>query len=272
MFPSRKLTFGLIFGLAAGLVFSLAAWGLNAFLLSRAHFAFPWLTFLLGILPTMLVTGLAGFLTIRFDNAVVGALIWMVAGLFLAIIGVWLPLGLVPEILPRIEPVLNGWLEFTWIDAYSFLVYSAMITTGIAFLITGILENVLIEPASFSPYNGAIVMPILVCALISGIAGGVIDNLVNTRFRDPTIVLDQLFSYALDNQGKTIDPATERQMHLATVSPIQADLSDNRRLFYFSFNETAEEGKILVDLKGHWAICDLSQNQPVFCQFTEPPQ
>ena len=272
MIPSRKLTFGLIFGFVSGLVFSATAWGFNAFLLSRAHFAYPWMAVMIGILPTILTTSLAGYLTVRFDNAFAGGIIWLVAGFLLAIVGVRLPLWIVPEILPRMEPILNNWLQFSWIDSYNFLVYSAMVSTGIAFLITGMLEIVLIEPASFSPYAGAIVMPVLVCALISGIAGGVIDNLVNVRFRDSAIILDQLFSYAIENKDKTIDPATERKMHLGAVSPIQADLSDNRRLFYFAFNENAEEGKILVDLQGSWALCSISLNQPVFCQSTEPPQ
>jgi hypothetical protein len=271
MIPSRKLVFGLIYGLAAGLVFSLASWGLNAFLLSRAHFAYPWTAFLLGILPTMIIAGLAGYLTIRLDNALLGAVCWLITGIFLGLLGVWFPLRIVPEILPRIEPVLKDWVAFSWLDAYTFLASSAAILGGIAFVIIGLLESVLIDQAAFSPYTGAIIMPLLVCALISGTVGGVVDNLVNVRFRNSAIALDRLINFALENQGKKVDPAISRQMHLGALSTIKPELSAERRMFYFSFTETADEGKILVDFNGHWALCDMFLDQPAFCQIAEPP-
>ena len=272
MIPTRKLTFGLIYGLAAGLVYSLMAWGLNAFLLARADFAYPWLAFLLGIPPVLLVTSLAGYLTIRIDNALLGGIAWLLAGIIVGTLGVWLPLWIVPEILPRLEPILKGWVEFSWLDSYSFLVYSAMISTGVTFLIAGLLESVLVDQAAFSPYSGAIVMPVLICALVTGVAGGVIDNLVNTRYRDSAIALDTLFSFALDNKGKEIDPELARKKHMGAVSMIETDLTKKHRLFFFSSTETGEQAKILVDLNGKWAMCDISLNQPVFCRPTEPPQ
>ncbi|MCX6080058.1 MAG: hypothetical protein NTW32_11040 [Chloroflexi bacterium] len=272
MFPSRKLKFGLIYGLAGGLIFALAAWGVNAFLLYRAQFAYPWLALLIGILPALLIGGLAGYLTIFLDNALLGGLSWLIAGILLAVIGIWLPLWLVPELLPRLEPALQNWVDFFWRDSYTFLVFSAAIVTGVAFLIAGLLETVLIDQTSFSPYNGAIIMPILVCAFITGIAGGVIDNMVNTRFRDSAIALDQLFVFALENADKTIEPALARQMHMGAISTIRPNITAYRRLFYFTFTETADQGRILVDFKGHWALCDVFLSQVAFCQPVEPPQ
>ena len=272
MIANRKLTFGLIYGLAAGLFFSLMAWGLNAFLLTQAHFAYPWLAFSIGILPTILLTGLAGFLTLQLENALLGTIIWLTTGILVSVLGVWIPLGLVPVILPGFVPVLNGWVEFNWQDSYSFLVYSAMISTGVAFVIASVVESVLVEQASFSIFASALVMPILVCALIAGTAGGVVDNLVNARYRDSAIALDNVIEFAIENKGKTIDPNVERKKHLGAVSMIQDDLTKKHSLYYFSYNETGQQGKILVDLNGKWAICDTSLNQPVFCRPTEPGQ
>ena len=272
MHPTRKLVFGMIYGLAGGLVFALASWGVNDFLLSRAHFAYPWLTFLLGILPVLLIAGLAGTLTIRLDNALFSAGIWLIAGILLAIVGVWLPLWIVPELLPRLDPVLKNWLAFSWQDAYTFLVFSAAIVAAIGFLIIGLLESVLIEQASYSPYNGAIVMPLLICALISATVGGVVDSMVNVRFRNSALALDRLISFALENEGMPVDLTIARQMHMGALSSIQPNLSEERRMFYFSFNSTAEEGRILVDFNGHWALCDVFLDQPSFCQPVEPPR
>jgi hypothetical protein len=272
MVPSRKLVFGLIYGLVSGLVFALVAWGMNAFLLALAHFAYPWLTFLLGVLPALLVTGLAGYLTIRFEKPVIGAACWLIAGILLAVMGVWLPLWITPEILPRLDPVLKGWLAFSWLNAYTFLTYSTAIVAGVAFLILGLIENVLIDQAYWSAYSGALLMPLLFCALISAVVGGVTDNMINTRFRNSALALDRLVSFALENQNRTVDPAIAREMHMGALGAIKSDLSAQRRMFYFNFTENADQGKILIDFNGHWALCDVFLDQPAFCQPAQPPQ
>jgi len=271
MVPSRRLIFGLIYGLTSGLAFALLAWGLNASRLSLAHFAYPWLAFLLGVLPVMLITGLAGYLTIRSKSPLIGAVCWLIAGCLSAMLGVWLPLWIVPEVLPSLDPVLKGWLAFSWLDTYSFLTGSAALVAGVAFLILGLIENVLVEQASWSPYAGAMTMPLLFCALISAVVGGVVDNLANTRFRNAALALDRLINFAVENQGKDVDAALARQMHMGALSTISPDLLANRRMFYFNFTENAEEGKILVDFSGYWALCDVVLNQPSFCQPVKPP-
>lgn len=272
MLRSRKHVFGLFYGLTAGLVFASAAWGVNAFILSRAHFAYPWITFLAGILPVLLITGLAGFISVAIQNAIAATVIWLVAGVLVGAWGVWLPLKLVPEILVRLEPVLNGWVTFGWEDAHAILLVSAAFYTGIAFLIAGIIGMVMLEQAAWSTYSGAILAPLLVCALIAGIIGGVVDNFANARYRNSISGLDRLFTFALENQGKQVDKSLARSMHMNAVSLIATDLSEQRRLFYFSFDTTAEQGRILVDLNGHWAICDVFLDSPAFCQPSEPPQ
>jgi hypothetical protein len=219
-----------------------------------------------------MIGGLAGTLTIRLDNALLGALIWLITGMILGVAGIWLPLWITPNVLPWLDPVLKNWLAFSWQDGYSLLAYSAAIMTGIAFMITGLLEVVLIDQTSYSPYAGAIIMPVLICVLISGVVGGAVDNFVNVRFRKSALALDRLISFVLENDEKTVDPTVARQMHMAALRTIKADLSPERRMFYFTFTETADQGKILVDFKGHWAMCDVFLDQVAFCRPVEPPQ
>jgi hypothetical protein len=272
MFASRKLRFGLYYGLVAGFVFSVAAWGLNSWLLAGAHFAYPWLTFLAGLLPALLICGLAGILAMGIENAILAGVIWLVTGILMGTLGLVLPLGIIPELLPRLEPELQNWVLFSWQEPYVILAVSAAIVTGIAFLMVGLLGFVLVDQASWSPYNGAIIMPLIICMVISGTAGGVIDNMANTRFRNSALGLERLFEFALQNKDKTIDKTLARQMHMNAVSMISADLSEKRRMFYFEYTPTTDQGRILVDLDGHWAICDMFLDQPASCQPVAPPQ
>ncbi len=272
MIPTRKLIFGLIYGVTGGLIFSLAAWGVNAFLLYQANFSGIWLAFMIGILPALLMGGLAGTLTVYLENAMLGAISWLAAGIILAVIGIWLPLWIVPELITRLNPILKNWVEFSWQADYTFLVFFAVIVTGIVFLIAGLLETVLIDQASYSPYNGAIMMPLIVCAFLSGIAGGVVDNLANKRIRESALSLNRLLVFKLENQGKIIDPSLARQMRLGALSTIQSEITWERELFYFSFTATADQGRILIHFKNQWALCDVFNDQVVFCRPVEPPQ
>ena len=145
MIPTRKLIFGLLYGVTGGLIFAITAWGVNSLLLYQAKFGDAWLVFLIGILPVLITSGLAGYLTIVLDNTILGAICWLTAGIIIALISVWLPLWVVPELIPRLHPVLINWVEFSWQDGYTFLVYSAAIVTCIAFVIAGLLEAVLVD-------------------------------------------------------------------------------------------------------------------------------
>ena len=115
-------------------------------------------------------------------------------------------------------------------------------------------------------------MPLLICAFLTGLAGGVVDNLVNVRFRDSAQALDQLLLFALENQDKTIDPTLARQMHMGALNSIRSDITEERQLFFFNFTETADQGRILVQFQHSWALCDVFLNQVAFCRAVEPPQ
>jgi hypothetical protein len=131
------------------------------------------------------------------------------------------------------------------------------------------LETILIEQAAFSVYKSALIIPLIICSLAAGITGSVADNLVNKRFRDPAIALDSLFTFAIDNQGKSVDPGYARRIHLATVKPIETILTKDRRMFYLAFSETADQGKILIDFGGRWAVCEIIQDEPLLCSQAE---
>ena len=270
MIKTRKLTFGLIYGLTGGLVFAVFALGVNAFQLARAHFAYPWLAFIPGLLLALALGGCAGTFSMWVENALLGAAAWLATGVLLGSMAVWLSLRIAPALLPSLEPVLKNWPLFSWLEAYSFYTTLVSVITGVTFLIVGLLETALVEQAAFSAYGSAMLMPVIVCSLAAGLAGGVTDNIVNERFRKSAIALDNLFSFAIENQGVEVDPQSARQIRLATVKPIESILSKDRRLFYLVFAEPADKGQILVDFNGQWAVCDVISEQPVFCRRAEP--
>ena len=72
-----KRIYGMYYGAAAGLAFAAAAWGWDAYLLSRFHALYPWIKLIVGALASGLVGGLAGWLSARLDKVILSVLIWL---------------------------------------------------------------------------------------------------------------------------------------------------------------------------------------------------
>lgn len=272
MVTTRKLIFGTLFGMAGGLSYAALAWGLNAVMLSRSHFPHAWVVVLAGLPLALLVGGVAGYLAMRLDKAIVGGLIWMASGLLLAVAGTWLPLWLFPQALPRLEPVLAGWIKFGWLDGYTAMTYLCMFVSGVIFTLVGVLEVVLVEKAAYSPYDGALLIPMVICAMMTGLAGGVVDNMANSNMREYPANMEILLNFALENKGVKIDPKLARQMHMNAISAVMEDISVERKVYYYSFEESGEQGRLLVNFEGRWVLCDMFAAQPSYCRRVDPPK
>src|ERR1044071_1856926 len=94
-----RYAYGIWFGAALGLIFSIFAWGIDAFLLSRMNGLYPWLKFLGALIPCILVGGLAGWLSARFDKPAIALLLWAIAASVFAWLTISLPLQITPRIL-----------------------------------------------------------------------------------------------------------------------------------------------------------------------------
>ncbi len=265
---SRKLVFGILYGLAAGLAFSITAWGINAWLLAGTHWAYPWAGFAPGLLAALLLGGLAGGLSIEIENVLARLGCWLCVGIALGFLSLWLPWELTPRIVAQIEPVLQGWVTPFEIDSTGKLTLFCVAITVIPSLLAGGLEHTLVEQASFSPGDGAILLPMALAMFVLGLPGLATDDAVNAKFREAPINLEKSLTFAIENQGKEVDKAQARIMYLGAVRPIEAQLSSDFRLFYFSTDKLFEQSRILVKSNGQWALCtlitgNLSRCEPV---------
>ena len=95
---------GLRFGLLAGLGFSLAIWGLDSLALMRASADLPWIKLVLGLPACLLIGTLAGWLSARFDNGLLSAVFWLLAGLGFVWVASHVPFDGASRLLGRLAP------------------------------------------------------------------------------------------------------------------------------------------------------------------------
>ena len=261
---------GLLFGLLAGLGFALAAWGYDAFLLARANVAFPWLKLLIGGTVSLLLCSLAGWITSRTDNALVGLVCWLFAGGLLAWFTGHLPYEeFYPALLRMLNPELQSVISYPFTQTASARQLIIYWTFLIASPILGLLQLPLVDAAVNAPTPVARLLPLSLALLIFTFVGFSADNQAHDLTRSPMVTLDGLLHFAVDNQDKAVDRLTARQMHLGALNAIEDRLSPNWHLVVRDFDESIILVNILVDFEGRWALCTVVNDQPSFCKPVE---
>src|SRR3990170_8526140 len=100
-------TSGLWLGLISGLAFGLAAWGVDAMALQSASVGTPWVKLALGLMVSLVLGGIAGWLTALIDKAAAGLLVWGLTGGAYAWLAGHLPFEGLSGLFRLIEPQLG---------------------------------------------------------------------------------------------------------------------------------------------------------------------
>jgi hypothetical protein len=132
-----KHAYGIWFGAALGLTFSIFAWGIDAFLLNGMNGLFPWLKLLGGLIPCTIIGGFSGWLSARLDKPVFALLLWGAAASVFAWLTVSLPLQITPRILSLAEPGLEDLLHYTYYESFSSRVDSVCLAGPSLYLLLG---------------------------------------------------------------------------------------------------------------------------------------
>jgi hypothetical protein len=267
---ARKRRFGLAYGLIAGLVFALALFGYDAYLLWQHHAFSPWVKLSGGVL-FMLVGGLAGWLTARVEKPLLGLLFWLTASLSFAICAMMIPFWLAPRVLSLLDPDLAPLLNYTLYDNLPSRGAVLFVWITIFLGVAAVIQMPLIEQAVFSTTAFGKVVPFLVVCIPMIIAGAISDDVNNLPLREPIVNLDNTIQFWLDTRGTDPDPKVAREKHLAALRPIESMVSESRQLTISSYDELIGFVRVAVDFDGHWADCTLVYGQLTNCLPLDSP-
>jgi uncharacterized membrane protein len=265
-----KRIYGIWFGAALGFTFSLFAWGVDAYLLSRMNSLHPWLKFVGGAIPCVLIGALAGWLSAKIGKPMIAFMIWVVAALTFAWLTVMLPLQIAPRLLALIEPQVKGLLHYQYYPGFASRVGVAFVWVGIFVSIAGILQLPLSDSAVFSTSWLGKLAPMLVGLVLMGISGTIIDGLNNELLRSPIDSLNSTIEFAVDHQGQRVDLAEARNMHQGALRVVHDSLTPERKLIVSGYDEYLGEVNVLVKFQKDWVECQVFYNQPINCKKVTP--
>ncbi len=262
-----KRNFGIIYGVAAGIAFALASWCWDAYILSASHAYYPWTMLVVGVIFCSAIGGSSGWLTARFESSLLGALFWVVASAGFAWLMVALPLKIVPSIVSVLNPQFGALLSYEAGSGFTFRLGAALMWILPFALLVGVTQIPISEPAIFTVSFLGRVSPLFFSILLMGISGVFTDNLINAHFRDAVVSLDTTIEFVVDNRGnENVDQGLSRRLHTRALWGVDEYVSQSRRLFVRSYDESFGEFHVLVKFDEHWVDCLVLYNQPNTCE------
>ena len=261
-----KYIYGIWFGAALGLTFSIFAWGIDAYLLSRINGLSPWLKFLSGVIPCMVVGGFTGWLSARLGKPLFAMLLWGVTASFFAWLTVSLPLQITPRVLSLVDPEIRSLLHYTFYEAFSSRFGVAYVWLAIFISLAGLLQIPLSDAAVFSTSSLGKISPILVTLILMAICGSIIDGLNNELLRAPIDTVNNTVQFMVDHQGEKIDPAESRRMHLGAFRTVNHLVTPEREFIVSGYDQFLGQVQVLARFEKGWVECELILNQLVTCK------
>ncbi|MDY6873718.1 MAG: hypothetical protein SVR81_07105 [Chloroflexota bacterium] len=265
-FNRKKRRLGTIYGLIAGLAFSIAAWGKDGIALATLHVSYAWIKFLPGAMISCLIGGLVGWGSVKIAKSWVALILWIVFGLILVWLIIWVPFVSTPYLLEVLQPGLGEWLNYPMVAHANQLKIIGIIVITLPVFLCGLAEMNTIETVMMSSHSGAILAVILVCSILMGAAGSAGDNLANKQFRDPLQALENLFQFAIAAEDEEVDEVVKRRMRLAVVADLDEVLTKPYRITLVAFDSPRAQMDFLVDFGGTWVKCTTVYSQPVLCE------
>lgn len=266
---SEKRWQGAIYGLVAGLVFSLAMWGVDAFLLWQASADFPWLKWAAGAPAAMFVGLLAGWLTVLLDHALVGFFAWLLAGLAYVWLGSHVPFEGVSWLIGWFKPELRSLEIYPFVESARvrmiFLYPFVALLTGLGgSLELAIVENVLRSRYALERFFRLFwLFPIYI-----GI-GLLADNLINIPLREPVVALNNRIELRLNAEATNMPSDQMRRLGLRVVEPFGALIHQPYALILGNYDpESITEANVFVNFAGVWGSCSVVAGTPGFCQLS----
>lgn len=262
----RKQIAGLEYGMVAGLAFAVFAWGIDGYLLTRAHAAYPWVKFASGLLVCVPAGGLAGWLTMLYKRTSFITFTWIGLAILFSRLVLWNPMWIMPRLIGIFDQAMGKYLNYSETRAISETVWFGSIIVLVVSIGCGLLEKNQINEYVYSRTPKDFLVPMFICATLFGLAGGVSDTLINKKFREPIQALDQMIQFSLDHTDQDVPDEVAQSMNLDAFAGIKGYMSEQRKLIPSSFQPSIDQVDVLVVFKGLWVKCTTVFSRVASCE------
>jgi hypothetical protein len=264
----EKQRIATLYGLTAGIVFSLVSWGYDAFLASRAHAIDPFLAFAMGLVICTLVGGAAGYITYRFNHFFAAFVSWLVAGLIFAWLSGHVTFDLLERALTIVNPGIASLVSYpisAGLQGQLFYVRIAVIGLSV---IAGLLEITFADSSANASGPVGRILPAFAWVALFLLAGMATENNLTSHLRSPLTSLDATIQYAIPRLSTDLNHPADKRFRTGALIDIRDDLSQPYQLILKGYDVYLYETTVIIRFPASWALCTISSDQPVTCHPT----
>lgn len=259
---------GALYGLVAGLAYAFFTWFLDAFGLATSHAAYPFVKLIGGLIITLPVFVLVGWLTARSDSHILGLFLWAILSLWAFTAAFLAQYDFVPRWYALMqEPVAT--LVKPAIPSYfmPLLLTVGAILMMFAFLIAGLLEINLIESTLASGTVGASFMSGVIIFMLMALAGNHVDTFTYRNSRLSVQSFDKLIKLVNSPEGQAFEEKTKTLRNFGAVSSLGMENLTKPHRFFLIKDMTGDYGSVdlIVELGDTWGKCIASNREASYC-------
>jgi hypothetical protein len=256
------------YGFTAGIVFSLVAWGYDAFLLSRAHAIDPFLPFAMGLVVSALAGGAAGYITYRYNHFFAAFICWLAAGLVFAWLSAHVSFDLLERALAIVNPGIAPLVSYpisAGLQGQLFYIRIAVIGLSV---VAGLLEITLADSSANASGPVGRILPAFAWVALFLLAGLATENNLTSHLRTPVTALDATIQYAIPRLSTDLNQPADKRFRTGALIDIRQDLNQPYQLILRDYDVYLYETNVIIRFPSSWALCTISSDQPVTCHPT----
>lgn len=276
-FKREKVRLGVWFGLAAGLAYVIALWGLDGLKLALANSIFPWAKLALGILPTLGICVLAGWASSKLENALLSALVWLATGTLLCIFSCHVPFEGADHFYQWFNPELAWRTSLPFNSGVSSRFAVVLVICVVVSALGGVFFKMLVDNAHNASSKIGAVLPFVIWMAIFVCIASPIDYMIQQPVREPVVAVNKLVDRKIASLTVPVSKEDARVMHLAALNGLDDLLASPRHLILARYDSSMIMSNVSVNFGGVWVDCTVFANteteppaqQPVFCKEIE---
>jgi len=262
---------GAAYGLIFGLSFTLFTWGYDGLVLSLNHAAHPWLKLSLGLLPSLVIGGLAGWLAALSGLVAVSVVIWAIVVALLGVIAGHIPFEGQNLFIWLVDQRLWGEIIFSFDEAVS------VRTTLVVFLGTfigagvGFFQSLAVQWAwdRTTPDRKLSLgswIALLICIPLAILGAVNVNGFINQPLRAPQAAVGKIAKLAQRGEAVTSD---ELESSLRSIRPFRQNIDGHFKTHFVSFSPGSEAwNSAYVDLvfeNGFVLRCATVYDRVIYC-------
>lgn len=272
-----KNKMAILFGLVAGLVYTLCLWGIDAVKLASANAYYPWAKLFIGILPVVGICILAAWLSNRSGNSLLSLLIWMVTGFLICNFASYLSIKGIEFFYRLADASLADRVSYVLYPSLNARIIIACIISTLLAAISGVFFAYLLESANSSAALAGVVFAMLLWSLFSAGSAAAVNVMIDVPLRSPVDAVDRLIEKKILDEATPYSKEEARELHLSSLNTVEDLLHQPRKLIMTNYDAALTQTSVQINFNGTWAECIVIADQsseppvqhPIYCKIIE---